>query len=68
MCKYCENLKTCMSDLEFGHGIESENSRSVFARVARNPENNKYFFHFDEDYSACFEIEFCPKCGRKLIN
>ena len=66
MCEYCENMKSIMSSLEYGYGIESENSRSVFAHIVRNPNTNKFYFEFDEDYKACFEINFCPKCGRKL--
>lgn len=67
MCKYCENMKSIMSDLEYGNGIESEHSRSVFAHIAKDPKTNKFYLEIDEDYSAYFEIDFCPKCGRKLI-
>ena len=55
-CKYCENMKSMMSDFEYGYGIESVRNRSVFARVARDPETNLFYFEVDEDNSSCFNI------------
>ena len=68
MCKYCENMNSIMSDIETGYGLESATSSSVFAHISKNPNTNKFYFDFDEDYRACFEIEFCPKCGRKFAD
>ena len=68
MCKYCENMNSIMSDIETGYGLESTTSSSVFAHVSRNPNTNTFYFDFDEDYKARFEIEFCPKCGRKFAD
>lgn len=65
-CKYCENMKSVMSDFEYGEGIASNHSRSVFAHIAKDPSTNKFYFEIDEDYQACFNIHFCPICGRKL--
>lgn len=68
MCEYCENMKSIMSNFEYGDGIESEHSRSVFAHIVRNPKTDKFYFEIDEDYQAFFEVKFCPICGRKLSN
>lgn len=66
MCNYCEKMGALMSDFPTGHGIESDRNRSVFAHIMRDPNTNKYYFEIDEDYSAYFEVYFCPMCGRKL--
>lgn len=67
MCKYCENLGACMTERLSGFGIESENNRSVFAHVVKDPKTDRFYFEIDESCVYSFEIEFCPKCGRKLI-
>lgn len=69
MCKYCEKLNGLVSpdvEHEVGHGIESSTSRSVFAHIVKNTKDGKYLFGIDENYTAYFEIEYCPKCGRCL--
>lgn len=63
-CPYCEDTTWCMSDLEYGKEIEAINSRSNFAHVARDPETDKFYFEIND---LLFEINFCPKCGRKLV-
>ncbi len=69
MCKYCEKLNSIISldvNFEVGDGIESSTNGSVFGHIAKHKESDKFFFSIDEDYSAYFEIEYCPKCGRDL--
>lgn len=69
-CEYCERLNglvTANVEFEAGHGIESSTSHSVFAHIMKNRRDEKYFFVIDENYSECFEIQYCPKCGRKLV-
>ena len=67
MCKYCENMKSIMSDLEYGEGIESTTNRSLFAHIVKDPSVNKFYFETDEDSIAFFNINFCPMCGRNLM-
>ena len=66
MCEYCENLSRLMTDYEYGYGIESEQSGSDFAHIARDPESNRFFFEIDNSVYYTYEIHFCPMCGRKL--
>ena len=65
-CDYCENLSSYRVDRERGSGIEAENNRHTFADIAKDKETGKFYLELDDGDGACFEIDFCPKCGRDL--
>ena len=65
-CKYCENLSKVMRVNARGAGIEASNSRHTFADITMDEETKKFYLELDDGDGPCFEIEFCPKCGRKL--
>lgn len=62
-CPYCD-LKWCGSDLDYGKEIEAINNRSDFAHVVRDSNSGNIYFEVE---GLLFEIEFCPKCGRRLV-
>lgn len=57
MCKYCE-----------GDNQEKENIMITenFAPVCIWEENGKYYLLIDQGENDMEEINYCPKCGRKL--
>lgn len=65
MCKYCENNESfnVYSDLELRAAIETR--RGIPYIEIWGSLDGGYFGYADID--AEFEINYCPVCGRKLV-
>ena len=67
MCKYCDCNTVGIGELNYGYGIESETSNSVFAHIGKDPNENIFYFEINETFYAMFKINYCPMCGRNLM-
>ena len=66
MCKYC-NVDNYSHYLKGIKELTLDWKDYTGLRIRFNSNNNKFFLVGDGEGEAKIKIDYCPKCGRKLI-
>lgn len=73
MCDWCDTSEyenTYYGDGDFDKEIEiangEDNGGMVYLYMLYNTKTNKYGIYANGEGEAVTDIEFCPRCGKKL--